>query len=239
MKWLSLGENCLPDDILNRHGLKSFSTPFSSGRTNIDYVLQASRSNFSGLMDPENLVRGHADGSDVVRSILYSCDTEIYSPSVSCGFEFTHHDVISNESHRASFGRKIERWIDLRDSGEKAVFLYHHRTQQTKPPNRLFEKLSLLLDDFPTSHIVFFYQEIVRPEHRHVAVRPIQDRLIVAKFATDCIWAGKDPNVFWARRDDDLVTEMLAQAHAFLPPQTKLGQTNQKARWWQKWQQQR
>lgn len=40
MIWLSLGENCLSDNILSRHSLKSFSTPFSHARSNIDYALE-------------------------------------------------------------------------------------------------------------------------------------------------------------------------------------------------------
>ena len=39
MYWLSLGENCLPDNVLQRHGRKTLSTVFSSGRSNIDYAV--------------------------------------------------------------------------------------------------------------------------------------------------------------------------------------------------------
>ncbi|MFJ5369320.1 DUF1796 family putative cysteine peptidase, partial [Bosea sp. CER48] len=45
--WLSLGENCLPDNILERNGLKMFSTPFSHGRSNIEYAIQLHSEGYS------------------------------------------------------------------------------------------------------------------------------------------------------------------------------------------------
>lgn len=57
MLWLSLGENCLSDAILKRHGLKSFSTPFSLCRSNVDVVNQATEQSFTGLLDPETVSR--------------------------------------------------------------------------------------------------------------------------------------------------------------------------------------
>ena len=52
---LSLGENCLPDDILRRNGLKSFSSPYASGRSNIEYVLSFENERFGDFLNPEYL----------------------------------------------------------------------------------------------------------------------------------------------------------------------------------------
>lgn len=41
--YLSLGENCLADDILKRYKLKSFSTPYSPTRSNIEYAIQSEK----------------------------------------------------------------------------------------------------------------------------------------------------------------------------------------------------
>lgn len=217
MKWLSIGENCLPDDILNRHGLKSFSSPFSSGRTNIDYVVQATRSDFSNILEPDNLTRAEVSGTKVVRSTLYTCDAELYANSVTRGFEFTHHDVISNQAHRSSFARKTQRWLDLRATHEDAAFLYHHRSGERRSLERLINKLRVFLEDFDNGWVVLFHQEIVAHEERHVTVNDLGDRLIEAKFFTARVWEGSDPNVFWARNDDDLILEMLKSAQALLP----------------------
>ena len=36
--YLSFGENCLTDNILSRYNIKSYSTPYSSARSNIEYI---------------------------------------------------------------------------------------------------------------------------------------------------------------------------------------------------------
>ena len=50
---VSFGENCLTDDILKRHNLKSYSTPYSSSRSNIEYILQIEEDCFSDFLNPE------------------------------------------------------------------------------------------------------------------------------------------------------------------------------------------
>lgn len=40
---LSFGENCFAERMLERHEQKSFATPYSWGRSNIEYVLHLER----------------------------------------------------------------------------------------------------------------------------------------------------------------------------------------------------
>ena len=54
--YLSLGENCLPDGILKRYGLKSFSTPYSSARSNIQYAIENELNNYTELLNRKNIV---------------------------------------------------------------------------------------------------------------------------------------------------------------------------------------
>lgn len=44
--YLSFGENCLTDRLLERHGLKSFATPFSWGLSNVEYILQIEKDKY-------------------------------------------------------------------------------------------------------------------------------------------------------------------------------------------------
>jgi len=112
--YLSLGENCLTDYILSSHGLKSFSTIYSNGRTNIDYALFLEKNNYSDLLSLENLKYDVLNDKKVVRStILVECQN-IYQALQMNGFEFTHHDVIKNEFDRESYRRKIERQLRYR-----------------------------------------------------------------------------------------------------------------------------
>lgn len=216
-QWLSLGENCLPDDVLKRHGLKSSSSPFSSTRSNVDYVIEANRTDFAGFLDKRNLVRDDAFGSPVIRSTLYPCDTGLFERSVSLGFEFTHHDVIENLKHRESFERKIARWRTLRASAEPVVFLYHHRRTSTNRLAPVVSKLQQFADDFDRdaagrSRIILFYQEIVSdPAQRDVDLRVESKNVSAARLRTEFVWGGKDPHIFWARNDDDLFASLIRQ----------------------------
>lgn len=51
----SVGENCLADNILARNGLKSFSSPYSSGRSNIEYILAFEKEAFSDFLNQKYL----------------------------------------------------------------------------------------------------------------------------------------------------------------------------------------
>lgn len=107
--WLSLGENCLTDNILQRHGVKSFSTPFSHSRSNIDDALMLERNNFEGLLEKMNLRYDYVGKTKVVRSTLYNTCETIYNELHMKGFEFSHHDIIASENKRKSLQRKIQR----------------------------------------------------------------------------------------------------------------------------------
>ena len=45
-EYISIGENCLADDILKRFNMKSFSSPYASSRSNIEYILAFENSEF-------------------------------------------------------------------------------------------------------------------------------------------------------------------------------------------------
>jgi hypothetical protein len=212
--WLSLGENCLPDDILKRHKFKSYSSPYSSARSNIDYALALEEDGYSTFLDPETLVRGEVSGAGVVRSAKFvGCDP-IYRDLHMNGFEFTHLDVISSPDARASYERKAGRMLELRGKRD-VVFLYLHRHSATSNLPMLRAKLERFADlyrsDTARCTIALFYQMPLsslgerRIETNHSA------GLLEFVFHTQHEWAGKDQNIFWARNDDDLIAQMLGE----------------------------
>lgn len=215
---MSIGENCLPDDILSRHGLKSFSTPFSSGRTNIDYVLAADQSDYVGLLDPSNCIDDvTSDGKQIKRSTLYACTPGLFASSVSKGFEFTHHDIVGNAAHRASYERKIDRWISVREEGSPVMLLYHHRHVGDLRIAEIVDRLDRLCERFRGPAIaIMMYQSICRERSdRSVIFSSLGKSVLVARFNTPAIWEGRDGNLMWARVDDDLIAEMLTEAGIF------------------------
>lgn len=219
--WLSLGENCLPDDILRRYGRKTYSSPFSSGRSNIDYILQLEHDGYRHLLLPENLAHHQLTGELVVRSTYYrNCDG-IFESSCSHGFEFTHHDPLVRVEDRRSVQRKIDR-LQRFKSRKHFVFLYHHRRNPNSDLPRLHEKLREFSKVYSSGRarcaVILFYQTLIgSTDARRIECRQIHEDLIEFEFYTHDIWAGKDQDLFWARVDDDLIREMLAISSRLLP----------------------
>lgn len=210
--WVSIGENCLPDDILKRHKKKSFSTPFSSGRSNIDYVNQLEDASYKGLLDPKTLAYEDAWGKRVVRSrTIRNCD-DIFDLSCSRGFEFTHHDPIGNAADTASYERKISRLHTLRKK-ENFVFLYFHRKNPKSDISSIIAKLRKFQEHYASESaeiiVALFYQEIASLDNRGVITTTHPNKLLEFTFNTTHKWEGSDPATFWARNDDDLISKMI------------------------------
>jgi Putative papain-like cysteine peptidase (DUF1796) len=218
--WLSLGENCLSDAILKRHGLRSQATPFSHGRSNIEYAIQADGSDFRGLLKRRNLVRDVVDGKPVLRSLLYTASPGLFCHSSSQGFELTHHDPIWNLRHRLSYMRKIARWISLRGSPDEVVFLYHHRLG-TSPSNirLVVEKLSAFSVQYSANRsrkcfILCLVQNIVPPgASRTFAIEEMTDRIWIIRIDSYSTWTGNGRQ-FWALDDDDMIALALDAARS-------------------------
>lgn len=212
--WVSLGENCLSDDVLKRHGLKTFSTPFSPSRSNIDHAIAADASEFRGFLDRENLVYGMATEGRVVRSTLYECDPALFHKTASHGFETTHHDLIGSDRHRDSFARKIDRWNELRRSRIPVVFFYHHRIIANSNLPALVSKVERFLSTFSRDgaecRAIVAHQRIVEPNARGVVVSVVDERITTARFQTVRPWGGDVSSVL-GRDDDDLFTSALRQ----------------------------
>jgi hypothetical protein len=214
--WLSIGENCLPDGILKRHDLKSFSTPYSHGRTNIDYAIELEKQNYATLLSKNNLVYEDTwGGAKVVRSSHIKKSDDLYDISSSKGFEFTHHDTISSEKDIESYNRKIERLLSIRKK-QDVIFLYHHRKNQKTD----ITQINLKLEEFrqfykaeaTTCYVAFFYQTIINDKsERRLEARINEGNILEFNYYTELLWGGNDQDVFWAKNDDDLISDMFIQ----------------------------
>ncbi len=217
--WLSLGENCLSDDILRRHGKKCFSTPYSHCRTNIDYALALEAEDYQSLLLPSELETAMAFGQSVVRSRHYHCDP-IFHPSCSKGFEFSHYDLLNEWRDRESFERKISRLQQLR-CRKNVVFLYHHRWTANSNLALLRAKIDRFVGFYTTTKVrcvvVCFYQALIEPQaHRKLERIPGSDHRMEFVFHTRAAWEGNDQDIFWAKVDDDLIGAMIRQIESAL-----------------------
>lgn len=213
--YISLGENCLTDNILQRNNLKSFSSPFSHGRSNIDYAIQLEKENYRNLLNPKFLIYDYVGELKVVRNRYYTVSDNIYNDLHRNGFEFTHHDVINDEPQRRSYERKILRMKSF-DKRKKLKFIYHYRNNENDDLSLIFNKAIEFLSFYQKRGIkcdfIFFTQEIVLKREEREIIKVFNSNNIKGYiFKTLDLWAGDDQEVFWARKDDDLIKKMLKE----------------------------
>lgn len=220
--YLSIGENCLTDIILERHGLKSFSTPYSYARSNIDYAIALEDNNYSNLLSQDGLYYANEQGlpPKAVRSKHIVKRANIYSQAHQKGFEFTHHDVIGDKEHFDSYTRKIERMRQIKTDDQPLCFFYHYRHNPNMNIDELLPKIAEFLDFYNHNNMkkaiaVVFTQQI-NEEEKKLEQFNIGRNILLFKLHTPQIWAGKDENIFFAKNDDDLIAEMLNQTKKFI-----------------------
>ena len=219
--WLSLGENCLTDSILQRHGLKSFSTPFSHGRSNMDYVLALESVHYNGLLDPQNLRHDFIEEKRVVRSTTIVKHDPIYHELHVNGHEFTHHDVLESDAERNSMIRKIQRLEEYRGK-KNFVFFYHYRISPDFHLDALIEKAKRFIPFYAiqgkSCDLVIFTQNIVASkEDRGVKYTLLQPHIHLFECATLNPWGGGNDDDFWAKNDEDLVKIMMDRCRELFP----------------------
>lgn len=212
---ISLGENCLTDNVLERFGIKSFSTPYSHGRSNIDYAIHLEKEKYSRLLNHSFLYYDHVGPTKVIRNFCYSKADKIFSDIHLKGFEFTHHDVINNGQHRQSYERKIQRMLSI-DNNFFVRFYYHYRKCNKQNLERFIPKAKEFLSFYKSRgtdcQLIFFTQETVATrEKKSVEKIYDKDRIKGYVFRTLKIWGGKDQDTFWAKEDDDLISVMIKE----------------------------
>lgn len=211
--YISYGENCLTDRILERYHFKSFATPYSWVRSNIEYINEIEDNDFAYLLSADYLECKKLGGAEkqIVRSSYYIRQNNIYNASVMNGFEFTHHDVLNNEEHIASFERKIKRIKEISQS-ELYIF-YHHRycqeTNEDKLLSDLYKLYTRYTDKRNKVNIIMFTQKIVNKKEDRKVKYQKKGMINIFWFYTLDVWGGCDENIFWAKSDDDLITKMM------------------------------
>ena len=208
----SIGENCLTDHILNRNNLKSFSSPFASGRSNIEYILNFEKENYINFIDNNYLKYENAiNGQKVVRNKKYVATENKYNDTCTQGFEFTHHDVIGDEEARQALERRYKRIISL--SNKNILMVYHHRKCDQTDINLLIRHLTDLGQIYEARQnkvaIFAFYQIIVSDGAERKVEKYCVGNVHIYKFYTLNEWCGDNNDIFWAKCDDDLLKIML------------------------------
>ena len=207
----SLGENCLPDELLIRYDLKSFSSPYASARSNVEYILAFEKERFSAFLDEAWLEYETVAGKKTARNTKYFQTENQYHPTCCNGFEFIHHDVLGDGKARKTMRRRCERMLNLRN--KSITMLMHHRLCPATDMELLLRHLSALAKIYEERNnrvsIILFYQVII-PDESARRVETYQSGSVrVFTFYTTKEWAGTDEEVLWAKCDDDLIKTMI------------------------------
>jgi hypothetical protein len=209
--FVSLGENCLIDEILKDSNLRTATYPFGSGRFNIEYILGICKEEFRHFLDDQFLYYATVENKIVVKNNFYKCKHNIYEPSVCHDVEFTHHDVFK-PNVKESFLRKIERFKHATDQPSEYVFMYYHRLSN----NTNIETIKALLKDWADwielkslikPKIVFIHQKLIEnKEERKVSVQEFSCGKEVIFYTLD-VWSGAE--LWAAAKDRDLFNSFL------------------------------
>jgi hypothetical protein len=210
--YLSFGENCLTDNILWRYGLKTFTTPFSHCRSNIEYILDLERNNYTKFVSGEFLKYGNLNGKPVPRIKPDLILKNSYHHLHQNGIEFPNHDVIKNQKywHRVvARANKLKSFLGKR----KYILLYHHRVCDFNDLDLLLLHLSELKMYYSTDEyecqVVLFKQIIVSMDSEKKLIYQMKSDIHIFDFYTHYPWSGRDQRKYWAFIDDSLICKML------------------------------
>lgn len=208
---ISFGENCLTDDILKRYNIKSYSTPYSPCRSNIEYILQIEEDSFRDFLNPEYIKFEKLDNKLVLRLAKYDHIENTYYDLCMNGFEFTHHDVVNNQNHYEAFKRRYLKLLNKKD--ENVYIFYHHRYCEKTDIKMLIEHLSKLKNIYKNRcrkiEIIMFTQNIVNEMSERKVTYMYKNGVHVYTLCTLNVWGGVDQNIFWGRCDEDLIGKMM------------------------------
>lgn len=164
---VSIGENCLVDYYLKLLKVKNESFVFDNCRSNIEYVDQIIRSNFSKLIDKKYLFLKTVEKTRLVtKNNIYSVSNNIYCPYHVDGFEFTHHNLVDNINDYNSFMRKICRFRELLKSDMKIKFVYNYKFNQNYDKDCLIRLVNIFINNLATVYgnkfkIIVISQELL------------------------------------------------------------------------------
>jgi hypothetical protein len=189
---ISIGENCLTQNILNKYGLGGEHSCFSSCRSNIELITKIIDDDFKNFTNLDFIKFEKINNSfNGGRNIFYKNDSDIFCPTVFNGFEFTHHDI-RNVKQKDSVLRKIQRFKNnmLNDN---LVFWYHYRYSENNNIDRLLQLFEKFDRNFKTAKYVIFYQDVSHNKNNFSHIKLKNFNLL--KCFDGNIWSGED-NIF-------------------------------------------
>jgi hypothetical protein len=201
--WVSLGENCLSQQIINDLGLNSIIGPYSWAIGSIDHILNIQEKDFS--------VDDYTEVTEPIYNQTYSIhktsknSNDSWFKDANKSLTFRHHNFSIQKDYE-QMARRFDRHKALND--ENIVFLYYYRATENSPNYEYVRsRLEYFISKYyPKSKAVMFY----RTDGDEGTINLIDSKSNVFEFEikTTTPYEGEDPN--WkAMPDRDLHKEML------------------------------
>ncbi|MFU1857228.1 DUF1796 family putative cysteine peptidase [Sphingobacterium sp. NGMCC 1.201703] len=216
--FISIGENCLADAILARFGLKSFTTPFSHGKSNIEYLLQLEKETYKDIVNTDYLEYGNLNNNPsgrkvpVLKKYVKTCN--IYHEMFMEGVVFSHSDVIESSAIRDIIKKRAERLVDIKGKKEVYAFYHHRFTNHRSDFEMLIDDLDSFIQLYCTNEVsskcILFTQYIIDNAQQRGVKYASHNHVHIFMFYTLQEWEGTDDDVFWAKCDEDLIAQMIA-----------------------------
>ena len=193
--WLACGENCMPIDVLRRHKKDAPSTPFSTGRSDVEHLEYFERIKYSNFLNEDYLIKAHAFSDECYLNISKK-SSGTCKPGRHSYFEFTHHNPVISEE-REKLRRRAARMLDARKNQNNQVFFYHHRSTKGFEQTRGLIKQNFIkiLSNYPSQTKAYCYsQKIVKiPNERGLQVTSTHNkRIIFFTYKTIHPWGGNN-----------------------------------------------
>ena len=153
--WMSLGENCLSQTIINDLGLTSIVSPYSWALGTIDHILNIQEKDFN--------VNDYTQSIDTVYNETYSVhktsknSNDRWFKDANKILTFRHHNFSIQKDYE-QIARRFDRYKALNE--ESIVFLYHYRTTGNSQNYKYVRsRLEYFISKYyPKSKVIMFYK---------------------------------------------------------------------------------
>lgn len=212
--WVSIGENCLTQNIIRDLGLNTLHSPFSWGRSSIDHVLYFLETDFREALDIQHFQKSKREttvgfpgnvglSNDNILQFAKVQSENIHDPWHDL-FEWTHHDI-SQIEHYQQQEKRIQRFLSFKNV-DNLIFLYFYKIDDVNNPDteRVIKKLQRFLSFFKGNnvHAALFYVNKNITDLKRVESKRHKN-ILEFEFYTDHTW---DTN---AEKDRYLQKEMI------------------------------
>jgi hypothetical protein len=209
--WISCGENCMPINVLRRHGKIAPSTPFSSGRSDVEHLEYFESTNYENFLDPSYLIQVKAFTGECFINVSKKSSGRL-KPGRHTYLELTHHNPLILED-RKLLNRRIQRMSNIRRESTPHCLFYHHRslTGFTQTRALIKEKMLSILNKYNRNTTALCYTQQIVSEKSQRGIDVIEydrSRILFITLRTTRPWAGSNLDIFFGTSDDDLFKKL-------------------------------